>query len=132
MPEITWAPGARCARSGTNGKAVVRSLQNFHERFRRCFKPKINIYLRQKLFLTLKKNFEMRKMRTIKCRKKCLGFALSDSSFLRSLVILFSDKLLFRLKLKTRNFYSSENQRKYRFLNENFQWPKIINGDLAV
>ena len=78
------------------------------------------------------KNFEMRKMRTIKCGKKCLGFALSDSSFLRSLVILFSDKLLFRLKLKTRNFYSSENQRKYRFLNENFQWPKIINGDLAV
>ena len=35
-PETTWVPGARCARSGTNGQAVVRSLQNFHERFRRC------------------------------------------------------------------------------------------------
>ena len=28
VPETTWAPGAQCARSGTNGQAVVRSLQN--------------------------------------------------------------------------------------------------------
>ena len=54
-PKTTWAPGNRCARSGTNGQAVVRSVQNYHERFRRCLKPQINIYLRQRLFLTLKK-----------------------------------------------------------------------------
>ena len=30
-PETTWVPSARCARSGTNGQAVVGSLQNFHE-----------------------------------------------------------------------------------------------------
>ena len=28
VPETTWAPGAQCARSGTNGQAVVKSLQN--------------------------------------------------------------------------------------------------------
>ena len=49
-PETTQVPGARCARSGTNGQAVVRSLQNFHGRFRTCLKPQINIYLRLKLF----------------------------------------------------------------------------------
>ena len=54
-PETTLAPGARCARSCTNGQAVVRSLQNFHERFRRYLKPQIHIYLREKLFLTRKK-----------------------------------------------------------------------------
>ena len=26
-PKTTWAQGARCARSGTNGQAVVKSLQ---------------------------------------------------------------------------------------------------------
>ena len=49
-PETTWAPGARCVRCGTNGQALVRSLRNFHERFRRYLKPQINIFLRQKLF----------------------------------------------------------------------------------
>ena len=51
-PETTWAPAARCAKSGTNGQAVVRSLQNFHECFRKCLKSQINIYLRQKLVFT--------------------------------------------------------------------------------
>ena len=54
-PETTRAPGARWARSGTNGQAVVKSLQNFHERFRRCFKPQINMYIRQERFLIPKK-----------------------------------------------------------------------------
>ena len=36
-------------------------FKNFHERFRRYLKPQIHIYLREKLFLTLKKNFELRK-----------------------------------------------------------------------
>ena len=54
-PETPWAPDVRCARSDTNGQAVVRSLQNFHERFRRYFKPQINNFIRQKLFSTLKK-----------------------------------------------------------------------------
>ena len=53
-PETTCVPGARCARSSTNGQAVVRSFQNFHGRFRTCLKPELNIYLRLKLFLTLK------------------------------------------------------------------------------
>ena len=54
-PETTKAQGARRARSGTNGQAVVRALKNFHDRFRRCLKPQIDIDLRQKLFFTLKK-----------------------------------------------------------------------------
>ena len=56
-PETTWALGAQCARSGTNGQAVVRSLQNFNERFRSCLKP--HIYLGLTLFKPWKK-FEIR------------------------------------------------------------------------
>ena len=48
--ETTWGPGTRCARSGTNVQALVRSLLNFHERFLGCLKPQNNIYLRLKLF----------------------------------------------------------------------------------
>ena len=83
--ERTWVPCARCARSGPNGQAVVRTLQNFHERFRRCLKPQLNSEKIIKLepnFWFMKMCFRVFKRNTIETKAKIYKYLNTINSII--------------------------------------------------